>query len=239
MASMNCDICGGSEFIKEKDMFICQCCGTKYTLEDARKLFRKDHNETNETEKVSASEVIPDVIEQLNEKDEKSQETENNPDNSDSTKQLPGFYYCAICHELGFVDDKGILLYDNVPLCKSCYEKISRIKESGAKDNDFGFFENQIENGKATQEGKDLIASVFGPEKVENTKIKQKHKLSSNAKFGIVICCLILCGLVGERFIQLGEKTLKIVGAFLIVICIYGVLLAVHNRRIKNKKRNR
>lgn len=38
MAQMVCELCGGTEFAKQDGMFVCQGCGTKYSLEEARKL---------------------------------------------------------------------------------------------------------------------------------------------------------------------------------------------------------
>ena len=42
MAGIKCEICGGSDLIKRDDLFVCQRCGTKYSVEDARKLFVDD-----------------------------------------------------------------------------------------------------------------------------------------------------------------------------------------------------
>lgn len=39
MKAIVCQLCGSNELVKEGDYFVCQACGTKYTLEDARKLF--------------------------------------------------------------------------------------------------------------------------------------------------------------------------------------------------------
>ncbi|MBQ9067828.1 MAG: hypothetical protein IJ131_02045 [Eggerthellaceae bacterium] len=33
-----CELCGKSDFVKQEGMFVCQGCGTKYTLEEAKKL---------------------------------------------------------------------------------------------------------------------------------------------------------------------------------------------------------
>ena len=33
-----CELCGGTEFLKEDGMFVCQGCGTKYSLEEAKRL---------------------------------------------------------------------------------------------------------------------------------------------------------------------------------------------------------
>ena len=33
-----CDLCDGSDFVKEDGMFVCRSCGTKYTIEEAKKM---------------------------------------------------------------------------------------------------------------------------------------------------------------------------------------------------------
>ena len=33
-----CDLCGGSDILKQDGVFVCQTCGTKYTIEEARKM---------------------------------------------------------------------------------------------------------------------------------------------------------------------------------------------------------
>lgn len=38
MKAIVCELCGGNELIKQDDYFVCQFCGTKYTVEQARKM---------------------------------------------------------------------------------------------------------------------------------------------------------------------------------------------------------
>jgi len=38
MKALVCEMCGGQDLIKKDDMYVCQHCGTKYTVEEARKL---------------------------------------------------------------------------------------------------------------------------------------------------------------------------------------------------------
>lgn len=38
MKAMQCELCGSSEIVKEGDLFVCQSCGMKYTLENAKKM---------------------------------------------------------------------------------------------------------------------------------------------------------------------------------------------------------
>lgn len=56
MKKFKCEICDGSNLIKQNDMFVCQNCGTRYSIEDAKKLMV----ETNE---VLPPAYIPDSVE--------------------------------------------------------------------------------------------------------------------------------------------------------------------------------
>ena len=37
-----CDLCGSTNFVKQGDFFVCQGCGTQYSLEDAKKMMNAD-----------------------------------------------------------------------------------------------------------------------------------------------------------------------------------------------------
>ena len=38
MKQLICEMCGGPHLIKQDGMYVCQSCGTKYTVEEARKM---------------------------------------------------------------------------------------------------------------------------------------------------------------------------------------------------------
>ena len=44
MKRIVCELCEGTEFVKENGMFVCQGCGTKYTAEEARSLMQEVEN---------------------------------------------------------------------------------------------------------------------------------------------------------------------------------------------------
>lgn len=56
---MKCEICGRSDFLKDNGLFVCQGCGTKYSLEDARKLFTAEKITTgHEVEAQNESSIL-------------------------------------------------------------------------------------------------------------------------------------------------------------------------------------
>ena len=41
MKKIVCELCDGTEFVKEGGMFVCQGCGTKYTAEEAKSMMKE------------------------------------------------------------------------------------------------------------------------------------------------------------------------------------------------------
>lgn len=53
MKAMICEMCGSSELVKQNGMFVCQYCGTKYSVEEAKKLLGSVKiDRADETEKL-------------------------------------------------------------------------------------------------------------------------------------------------------------------------------------------
>ena len=49
MKVFRCEMCGSSELLKTEDLYACKNCGTKYTLENAKKLLI----EVDESDKIN------------------------------------------------------------------------------------------------------------------------------------------------------------------------------------------
>jgi len=60
MKRLTCEMCGCTDLIKQEGVFVCQACGCKYSIEEARKLMIEG------TVDVSGSTVKVDVSEELN-----------------------------------------------------------------------------------------------------------------------------------------------------------------------------
>ena len=42
MKQLKCEMCGSAELIKQDGVFVCQSCGCKYSVEEAKKLMETD-----------------------------------------------------------------------------------------------------------------------------------------------------------------------------------------------------
>lgn len=60
MKKIACDLCGSMDFVKENGMFICQGCGTKYTLEDAKSMMVEVEDNSADVPSAAASSVQGD-----------------------------------------------------------------------------------------------------------------------------------------------------------------------------------
>lgn len=63
MQKIVCEMCGNSDLIKQDGVFVCQFCGTKYTLEEARKLMIEGVVEVSGTVKIDASNELKNLKE--------------------------------------------------------------------------------------------------------------------------------------------------------------------------------
>lgn len=52
MKKLTCEMCNSTDLVKEDGVFVCQYCGTKYSVEDARKMMSGDKVEITGTVKV-------------------------------------------------------------------------------------------------------------------------------------------------------------------------------------------
>lgn len=58
MKRIECEMCGSTDLIKDEGLFVCQCCGCKYTVEEAKKLMVEGAVEVTGTVQVKAADFI-------------------------------------------------------------------------------------------------------------------------------------------------------------------------------------
>lgn len=64
MKKMTCEMCGGTNLIKEEGVFVCQDCGCKYSLEEARKMMIEGNVDVSgSTVKVDTSDELKNLYE--------------------------------------------------------------------------------------------------------------------------------------------------------------------------------
>lgn len=58
MKQLTCEMCGSTDLIKQDGVFVCQACGTKYSIEEAKKMMVEGTVEVAGTVKVDDSSKI-------------------------------------------------------------------------------------------------------------------------------------------------------------------------------------
>ncbi|MBQ8703019.1 MAG: TFIIB-type zinc finger domain-containing protein [Bacteroidales bacterium] len=63
MKTLTCEMCGSTNMVKEDGMYMCKSCGTKYSVEEARKMMMDDNNAPISTVKVDTSDELKNLYE--------------------------------------------------------------------------------------------------------------------------------------------------------------------------------
>ena len=53
MKQLTCEMCGSTELIKQDGVFVCQTCGCKYSVEEARKMMVEGTVRVDNSEKIA------------------------------------------------------------------------------------------------------------------------------------------------------------------------------------------
>ena len=64
MKQMVCEMCGGTDLIKQDGVFVCQTCGCKYSIEEAKKMMIEGNVDVSgSTVKVDTSDELKNLYE--------------------------------------------------------------------------------------------------------------------------------------------------------------------------------
>ncbi|MBP1532735.1 MAG: hypothetical protein IK999_01210 [Ruminococcus sp.] len=63
MKQLTCEMCGSTDLLKQDGVFVCQICGTKYSVEEAKKMMIEGTVEVTGTVDITGSTVKVDNAE--------------------------------------------------------------------------------------------------------------------------------------------------------------------------------
>ena len=63
MKALQCEMCGSQDLVKDDGVFVCQSCGTKYTVEEAKKMMVEGTVDVKGTVKVDTSDELKNLYE--------------------------------------------------------------------------------------------------------------------------------------------------------------------------------
>ena len=58
MKQLKCEMCGSTDLLKQDGMFVCQTCGTKYSVEEAKKMMIEGTVEVTGTVKIDNTDEL-------------------------------------------------------------------------------------------------------------------------------------------------------------------------------------
>ena len=61
MKQLTCEMCGSTELLKQEGVFVCQTCGTKYSVEEAKKMMIEGTVEVQGTVKLDTSDKLENL----------------------------------------------------------------------------------------------------------------------------------------------------------------------------------
>ena len=63
MKALTCEMCGSTNLIKDDGVFVCQSCGTKYSVEEAKKMMVEGTVNVEGTIKIDKSDELQNLYE--------------------------------------------------------------------------------------------------------------------------------------------------------------------------------
>lgn len=63
MKALKCELCGSNDVVKQDGLFVCQHCGTKYSLEEAKKMMVEGTVSVTGTVKIDSSSELQNLYE--------------------------------------------------------------------------------------------------------------------------------------------------------------------------------
>lgn len=61
MKTLKCEMCGSNDVVKQDGLYVCQHCGTKYSVEEARKMIVEGTVEVKGTVKIDTSDELNNI----------------------------------------------------------------------------------------------------------------------------------------------------------------------------------
>ena len=130
MKPLTCEMCGSTNLIKEDGVFVCQSCGTKYSVEEAKKMMVEGTVDVKGTVKVDTS----DELKNLYEVARRAKDTDNSEnalkyydmilvkDPNSWEAQYYVVYYKAMCCRIAEISSAAISV-------ANCYASVFRLIE--------------------------------------------------------------------------------------------------------------
>lgn len=145
MKQLTCEMCGGTDLMKQDGAFVCQNCGMKYSVEEAKKMMIEGTVDVQGTVKVDNSAFVEKYLENarraLNKNDWEEVEKYYNMVEQNSPNNMEAVFFSAFgkamlsCTDEDFHkrNQKFAVLEKSISIINDCYEVTAEDKERTLK----------------------------------------------------------------------------------------------------------
>ena len=202
MKQLTCEMCGSTELVKQDGFFVCQTCGCKYSVEEARKMMIEGTVDVQGTVKVDNSAFVEKYLANARRAKQKEdwEETEkyyNMVEQNDPTNIEAIFYSSYGKTKQSLVDSDIYKRQAVFNVLKKC---ISILDDNYDTNKDYDDQLNVIQNIS------DDLISLFGSSYVYNTKKNQYGMVTWSDKNETVSLFTDVCLAYCETLTNIAEK---------------------------------
>ena len=110
MKAIACEMCGSNDIVKQEGIYVCQYCGTKYTIEEAQKIVKDEKID------ITGSTIRVDVSDDIRNLYQLARRAKNKSDAENATK----YYEMILLKDPDSWEAMFYYEYFRVMLCKVC-----------------------------------------------------------------------------------------------------------------------
>lgn len=206
MKTLTCEICGSTGLVKQDGVFVCQSCGTKYSVEDAKKMMTEGTVNIKGIVKVDSSDELKNLYEiarrakeaDNNDKAEKYYDMILVKDPNSWEANFYTTYFSAISCKIGEIS----VAADKVA---NCFQSTLKLVETNLKGDEYVKAISEI------TEKSEKLSNLLG-----NTAIDQYHSIDSQIRdqftteyMSHVICAANIMLSFGNELFLLNKESHK------------------------------
>lgn len=148
MKKINCELCGSNQIIKQEGVFVCQHCGTKYSIEDARKMMIDGVVQVTGSVKLDSSEKLDNLYQIA-----RRAKNDNNAENAAK------YYDMIMIEDPTSWEATFYVVYFKAMECKIAYIQSAAISVNNCLDTVFSLIKSNISDEVEQEEAAIEVAS--------------------------------------------------------------------------------
>jgi uncharacterized Zn finger protein (UPF0148 family) len=133
MKALTCEMCGSTNLIKEGGVFVCQSCGTKYSVEEAKKMMVEGTVDVKGTVKVDSSDELKNLY-----------EIARRAKDSDNSENAAKYYDMILIKDPGSWEANYYVVYFQAKSCKIAEIRSAAISISNCLESVLTLIKNNI-----------------------------------------------------------------------------------------------